>query len=149
MSGRSDVQPNRDRIVLLGFLLLAYTLSFVDTSIIGNIGRSIKLDIVLTDARLGVFGGLAFALLFVVSAIGLGAGRPFAGWSVDRRTSVRFADLPALGSLHAGMETLPDRARPLASSRPAGVVPAGVAEDVAARCLQASALGTRRSILVW
>ena len=52
------------RNVVLGFLLLAYTLNFVDRSIIAIIGQSIKVDLLLSDAQLGLLGGLAFALLY-------------------------------------------------------------------------------------
>jgi MFS family permease len=52
------------RNVVLGFLLLAYTLNFVDRSIIGIIGQPIKVDLLLSDAQLGLLGGLAFAVLY-------------------------------------------------------------------------------------
>ncbi len=52
------------RNVVLGFLLLAYTLNFIDRSIIGIIGQAIKVDLLLTDTQLGLLGGLAFALLY-------------------------------------------------------------------------------------
>ena len=41
-----------------------YTLNFVDRSIIGIIGQSIKVDLLLSDTQLGLLGGLAFALLY-------------------------------------------------------------------------------------
>lgn len=52
------------RNVVLGFLVVAYTLNFIDRSIIGIIGQSIKVDLLLSDTQLGLLGGLAFALLY-------------------------------------------------------------------------------------
>src|SRR5215468_9246511 len=52
------------RNVVLGLLVLAYTLNFVDRSIVGIIGQAIKVDLLLSDAQLGLLGGLAFALLY-------------------------------------------------------------------------------------
>jgi len=66
-------QANGYRNLVLGFLLLAYTLNFIDRSIIGIIGQSIKVDLLLSDAQLGLLGGLAFALLY--TSIGLPIAR--------------------------------------------------------------------------
>jgi MFS family permease len=65
----SGPQASGHRNVVLGFLLLAYTLNFVDRSIIGIIGQSIKVDLLLSDAQLGLLGGLAFALLYTSMGI--------------------------------------------------------------------------------
>jgi MFS family permease len=61
------------RNVVLGFLVLAYTLNFVDRSIVGIIGQAIKVDLLLTDTQLGLLGGLAFALLY--TSVGLPIAR--------------------------------------------------------------------------
>jgi MFS family permease len=53
-----------NRTLVLGFLVLAYTLNFIDRSIIAIIGEAIKVDLLLSDAQLGLLGGLAFALLY-------------------------------------------------------------------------------------
>lgn len=53
-----------NRNLVLGFLVAAYTLNFIDRSIIGIIGEPIKVDLLLTDTQLGLLGGLAFALLY-------------------------------------------------------------------------------------
>lgn len=45
-------------------LLLAYILNFVDRQIIGALAVPIKADLGLTDAQLGLMGGLAFALFY-------------------------------------------------------------------------------------
>jgi MFS family permease len=60
----NDPEAYGYRNVVLGFLFLAYTLNFVDRSIIGIIGQSVKVDLLLSDAQLGLLGGLAFALLY-------------------------------------------------------------------------------------
>jgi hypothetical protein len=49
---------------VLGLLVMAYTLNFVDRTIISTIGQAIKIDLKLSDAQLGILGGLAFALLY-------------------------------------------------------------------------------------
>jgi MFS family permease len=54
---------------VLGLLLVAYTLNFVDRTIISTIGQAIKVDLKLSDAQLGVLGGLAFALLYTTLGV--------------------------------------------------------------------------------
>lgn len=45
-------------------LVLVYTFNFIDRQIIGILAVPIKADLDLTDAQLGVMGGLAFALFY-------------------------------------------------------------------------------------
>jgi MFS family permease len=45
-------------------LLLAYTLNFLDRQIIGILAIPIKAELLLSDAQLGLMGGLAFALFY-------------------------------------------------------------------------------------
>ena len=55
--------------LVLGLLVAAYTLNFVDRSIVASVGQAIKLDLKLTDTQLGLLGGLYFALLYTVLGI--------------------------------------------------------------------------------
>jgi MFS family permease len=67
-------QPVPSRAVqsrLLGFLLLAYILNFLDRQILGILAHPIKADLNLSDAQFGAIGGLAFALLYSVLAVPL------------------------------------------------------------------------------
>ena len=45
-------KPNNQRLVL-GLLVTAYALNFVDRSIVASVGQAIKLDLKLTDTQLG------------------------------------------------------------------------------------------------
>jgi predicted MFS family arabinose efflux permease len=60
-----------NRNVVLGFLLAAYILNFLDRQILGILATPIKEDLQLTDAQFGAIGGLAFALLYSVLAVPL------------------------------------------------------------------------------
>ncbi len=64
---------------VLGLLLAAYTLNFVDRTIISTIGQAIKVDLKLSDAELGILGGLAFALLY--TTLGVPIARLAERWS--------------------------------------------------------------------
>jgi predicted MFS family arabinose efflux permease len=57
------------RSVVLTFLLAAYTINFVDRTIIGIIGQAIKVDLKITDTQLGLLGGMAFAILYTVLGV--------------------------------------------------------------------------------
>jgi len=48
----------------MAMLLLVYTLNFIDRQIIGILAVPIKADLHLSDAQLGLMGGLAFALFY-------------------------------------------------------------------------------------
>ncbi len=63
---------------MMAMLLLAYTLNFIDRQIIGILAVPIKADLSLSDAQLGLMGGLAFALFYT------GLGVPIA-MLADRR----------------------------------------------------------------
>ena len=54
----------RNRIVVLAVLILAYTLNFLDRQILGILAGPIKQELGLTDSQLGLMGGLAFALFY-------------------------------------------------------------------------------------
>ena len=51
--------------LVLSALVLAYTLNFIDRTIVGIIGQPMKESLGITDAQLGLLGGLAFALLYL------------------------------------------------------------------------------------
>ena len=54
---------------VLTLLLLTYTFNFIDRTIIATIGQAIKIDLKITDAQLGLLGGLYFALLYTILGI--------------------------------------------------------------------------------
>jgi MFS family permease len=55
--------------LVLILLAIAYTLSFIDRTIIATIGQAIKEDLKITDFQLGMLGGLFFALLYTFLGI--------------------------------------------------------------------------------
>lgn len=63
-SGAGGSLLTRDRAVALGVLVLVYTFNFIDRQIVGILAVPIKADLGLTDAQLGLMGGLAFALFY-------------------------------------------------------------------------------------
>jgi len=54
----------RERALALGILVLVYTFNFIDRQIVGILAVPIKADLGLSDAQLGLMGGLAFALFY-------------------------------------------------------------------------------------
>ncbi|HZZ86775.1 MAG TPA: MFS transporter [Caulobacteraceae bacterium] len=56
------------RLVLLT-LTSVYALNFIDRTIIGIIGQPMKESLGITDAQLGLLGGLAFALLYTILGV--------------------------------------------------------------------------------
>lgn len=56
------------RLVLI-LLVVAYTLNFIDRTIISTIGQAIKVDLKISDTQLGLLGGLYFALLYTLLGI--------------------------------------------------------------------------------
>jgi MFS family permease len=69
------------RLYVLAILILAYTFNFIDRQIIGILAVPIKRELALTDAQLGMLGGLAFALFYTLLGI------PIARWA-DRANRV-------------------------------------------------------------
>lgn len=51
--------------------MLIYTSNFVDRTILATLGQAIKLDLVISDAQLGLLQGLAFAFFYTVMGIPL------------------------------------------------------------------------------
>jgi predicted MFS family arabinose efflux permease len=69
---QAEAQPAiRNRTLVMTFLVVAYTLNFIDRQIIGILAEPIKGDLGLTDAELGWMGGTAFALFYTLLAIPL------------------------------------------------------------------------------
>jgi predicted MFS family arabinose efflux permease len=69
---QAEAQPAiRNRTLVMTFLVLAYTLNFIDRQIIGILAEPIKGDLGLTDAELGWMGGTAFALFYTLLAVPL------------------------------------------------------------------------------
>jgi predicted MFS family arabinose efflux permease len=58
-----------NRRLVVAFLVIAYTLNFLDRQIVGILAEPIKHDLRLTDSQLGWLGGTAFALFYTVLAI--------------------------------------------------------------------------------
>ena len=61
----------RERRTLLALLTAAYTLNFIDRTIVASIGQAIKADLKITDTQLGLLGGLYFALLYTLLGLPL------------------------------------------------------------------------------
>ncbi len=57
------------KTLVLTLLVIAYTLNFIDRTIIGTIGQAIKEDLKISDTQLGLLGGLYFALLYTFLGI--------------------------------------------------------------------------------
>src|SRR5204862_5718228 len=75
------LQFGRSRFVL-GLLLVAYTLNFLDRQIVSILKIPIKAELGLSDTQLGLMGGIAFASVYSTLAI------PFARYA-DRKGRVR------------------------------------------------------------
>lgn len=67
-SARPFYSENYKRLVLF-LLVVAYTLNFIDRTIISTIGQAIKVDLKISDTQLGLLGGLYFALLYTMLGI--------------------------------------------------------------------------------
>lgn len=61
----------RSRSLMMAFLVVAYTLNFIDRQIVGILAEPIKADLGLSDSELGWMGGTAFALFYTALAIPL------------------------------------------------------------------------------
>src|ERR1700684_3209659 len=82
---------------LLAILLLAYIFNFVDRQIVGVLAVPIKAELHLSDTRIGLMIGPAFALFY--TALGI----PIA-WLADRHSRVKIiAASLALWSLFTGL----------------------------------------------
>jgi len=70
-SVRVSEEDRSQRKIMLAMMTAAYTLNFVDRTIIASIGQAIKIDLKLTDTQLGLLGGLYFALLYTLLGLPL------------------------------------------------------------------------------
>ncbi|HEY1560370.1 MAG TPA: MFS transporter [Caulobacteraceae bacterium] len=68
-AGAPPVFSDGYKRLVVGFLLAAYTLNFIDRTIVGVLGQAIKVDLNLTDTQLGLLGGLAFAILYTLLGV--------------------------------------------------------------------------------
>jgi MFS family permease len=57
------------RAYMLAVLVLVYTFNFIDRQIVAILAVPIKADLRLTDAQLGLMGGLAFAIFYTLFGI--------------------------------------------------------------------------------
>ena len=75
------------RYYALGLLTVVYTFNFVDRQLLAILQESIKQDLLLSDAQLGLLTGFAFAVFYVT------AGIPIARWADkgNRRNIVALA----------------------------------------------------------
>ena len=76
----------RRRALTLALLTLAYFFSYMDRQILAILNEDIVKDLGLSDAQMGVLGGLAFAIFYA------GLGIPVA-WLADRGNRVRIIAL--------------------------------------------------------
>ena len=65
MSDQKEFSPAY-RNYALGILFVGYIVNFVDRSILSLLLEPIKLELALSDAQLGLLGGLAFAVFLHV-----------------------------------------------------------------------------------
>ena len=85
------------RRLILGLLLLAYILNFVDRQILGILATPIKADLHLSDTQYGAIAGLAFALLYS------GLGIPLAYLADRTSRSAVIAGSVAVWSVFTGL----------------------------------------------
>lgn len=58
--------------MVLSMLLVVYTFNYLDRQILSIVAQQVKADLLLSDAQLGVLGGIAFALLYCTMGVPLG-----------------------------------------------------------------------------
>lgn len=63
-------RPFKRRVIFI--LLLVYIVNYADRMIIGVVGEAIKKDFQLSDAQLGLLGGTAFTVLYVLASFPVG-----------------------------------------------------------------------------
>lgn len=72
---RNDAPDKRHRRYVLFLLTIVYALNFIDRQILVVLQESIKIDMGLSDAQLGLLTGFAFAIFYV------SVGIPIARWA--------------------------------------------------------------------
>jgi predicted MFS family arabinose efflux permease len=84
---QNPYSSKRSAYYALGVLTLVYSVNFIDRQLLSILQESIKADLSLSDAQLGLLTGFAFAVFYVV------AGLPIANWADrgNRRNIVALA----------------------------------------------------------
>lgn len=87
MQTQNPYAAPRARYYALGLLTVVYTFNFIDRQLLAILQESIKAELLLSDAQLGLLTGFAFALFYVT------AGIPIARWAdnSNRRNIVAWA----------------------------------------------------------
>src|ERR1041385_3058802 len=68
-SDAPDIIPDERRTYVLSILLVVYILNFVDRNILSIVAQPMKEELALADWQVGLLGGLAFALFYVVMGL--------------------------------------------------------------------------------
>jgi predicted MFS family arabinose efflux permease len=101
----SQERPPRQvyRAYVLAMLVLVYTFNFIDRQIVAILAVPIKADLRLTDAQLGLTGGLAFALLYTTLGIPIArlADRASRTWIMTWALALWSAMSAACGFAHS------------------------------------------------
>ena len=87
MQAENPYAGSRVRYYALALLTIVYTFNFIDRQLLAILQESIKAELLLSDAQLGLLTGFAFALFYVT------AGIPIARWAdnSNRRNIVALA----------------------------------------------------------
>ncbi len=87
MQAENPYAGSRARYYALALLTIVYTFNFIDRQLLAILQESIKAELLLSDAQLGLLTGFAFALFYVT------AGIPIARWAdnSNRRNIVALA----------------------------------------------------------
>jgi len=75
LPANNDYSTAKARNYALGVLTLVYSFNFIDRQLLAILQESIKLELTLSDAQLGLLTGFAFAVFYVT------AGLPIARWA--------------------------------------------------------------------
>lgn len=94
------------RAYVLTMLVLVYTFNFIDRQIVAILAVPIKADLRLTDAQLGLMGGLAFALLYTTLGIPIArvADRASRTWIMTWALALWSAMSAACGLAHSFLQ---------------------------------------------
>jgi MFS family permease len=94
------------RAYVLTMLVLVYTFNFIDRQIVAILAVPIKTDLRLTDAQLGLMGGLAFALLYTTLGIPIArvADRASRTWIMTWALALWSAMSAACGFAHSFLQ---------------------------------------------
>ena len=74
-SEHNHYQTPKAAYYALGTLTVVYSFNFIDRQLLAILQESIKADLLLSDAQLGLLTGFAFAVFYVT------AGLPIASWA--------------------------------------------------------------------